>query len=266
MIAGQSLRADAQGQVSVPPSTAFGAFVDLISPGFFDRQTSLRLGSGAARISLWPKNGPSGMDENFTATLVYTSTADGATVGGQSLRRLRAGTPAVYVTLAPSLLADSESVAWHQLAADSITVATSGRVIYRLSSEPPAGAIVMNVSYEPGNPGCGDRVRAFTSVRLAAGEIVSGTIVYCVSDAPRSGTVVHELGHSFGFFHSPDRTDVMYFSFVSGRSEVYTPKEALAMRLMMDRAAGTRFPDNDRDTSGITAHGDDGVQVIRCAG
>ena len=122
---------------------------------------------------------------------------------------------------------------------------------------------MIDVSYDPANPGC-TGARGFSSVRLSAGEIQGGTIVYCVPDAPRASTVVHELGHSFGLLHSPDRTDVMYFSFASGRSEVFTLKEALAMRLMMDRPPGTRFPDNDRETAGIAAG--DGVQTIRCAG
>ena len=264
VIAGQNLRADASGQITVPPSSPIGAFVDLIAPGFLDRQTSLREGSAPPRLSLWPRLSPSGLDENFTATLVYTSTADGAPTGGQVLRRLRPVTTAVYVVLSSSLLNDSESVGWHQLAADSINVATGGRVIYQLSANPPPGAIVVNVSYDPANSGCGERVRGFSSTRLTGGEIVGGTIVYCASDAPRSGTVVHEMGHSFGLFHSPNRTDVMYFSFVSGRSDVYTPREALAMRLMLDRPSGTRFPDNDRETSGATV--EDGVQIIRCAG
>ncbi len=264
VIAGQSLRADAGGQVTVPGGAAPGAFMDLVAPGFLDRQTSLREGSGSPRLSLWPRVSPTGLDENFTATLVYTSTADGAPVGGQSLRRIQTGVTAAYIQLSANLLGDAESVAWHQLAADSINVATGGRVIYQLSSNPPPGSVIFNVSYDPGNAGCGDRVRGFSSSRVSGGEITGGAIVYCASDAPRSGTVVHELGHSFGLFHSPNRSDVMYFSFVSGRSDVYTPREALAMRLMMDRTAGTRFPDNDRETSGATSQ--DGIHVIRCAG
>ena len=166
MIAGQSLRADAQGQVGVPAGSAVGAFVDLIAPGFLDRQTSLRAGGSPFRISLWPRTSAAGLNENFTATLVYTSTADGATVGGLSLRRHRPGSTAVYVVLSPALRGDAESVAWHQLGSDSINVATNGKIIYRLSTDPPAGATVIDVSYDPANPGC-TGARGFSSVRLA---------------------------------------------------------------------------------------------------
>lgn len=266
VIAGQTLRADASGQVAVPSTSSVGAFVDLVSPGFLDRQTLLREGAAPPRVTLWPSTSlASGLDQHFTATLVYTSTSDGSLIGGQAMRRIRAGTTAVYVVLSANLQSDAESVSWHQLGADSIVAATGGKVIYQLSASPPAGATVINVSYDPSNAGCTGTVRGFSSARTAGGEIVGGTIVYCAADAPRSGTVVHELGHSFGLFHSPNRQDVMFPTFVSGRSEVYTPREALAMRLMMDRAAGTRFPDNDRETNGVGALAD-GVHVIRCAG
>ncbi len=264
VIAGQSLRADASGQVMVPPGVNVGAFVDLVVPGFLDRQTSLREGTTPPRLTLWPRTSPTGLDENFTAILVYTSTAEGAPIGGLGLRRIRAGTTAVYVVLSDNLLNDAASVAWHQLGADSINVATGGRLIYQLSTNPPPGAVIINASYDPTNTGCGATTRGFSSSRVSGGEITGGSIVYCVPGAPRTGTVVHEMGHSFGLLHSPNRTDLMYFSFVSGRSEIYTPREALAMRLMMDRPAGTRFPDNDRETSGATS--EDFIHVIRCQG
>lgn len=266
VIGGQNLRADSQGQVGVPGGSALGTFVDLVSPAFLDRQTVLREGSGPLRLSLWPRMTPSGMDENFTATLVYTSTVDGALVGGQALRRHRPSVTAVYLALSAALRADSESVAWHQLAADSINVAVGGKVVYQLSTAPPAGAVVVDASYDPSNAGCAGGSRGFASLRLSAGEILGGTIVYCAADAPRSPTVVHELGHSFGLFHSPDRSDLMYFSFVRGRSEVFTAKETLAMRLMLDRPSGTRYPDNDRSTSGAAVRGQDGLVEIRCSG
>jgi hypothetical protein len=266
-IAGQSLTADAQGAVAVPTGTAVGALLDLVAPGFLDRQTVVRSSSGATRLALWPRTSATGLNEHFTATLVYTTTSDGAPIGGQSMRRHRPGSSVVHVVLSASLLADPDSVFWHQLAADSISAATGGRVVYRLSTERPIGATVIDVSYDPANTGCSDLVRGFSTTRTSGGEIQSGSIVYCVQDATRTSTVVHELGHSFGLYHSPDPGDVMYFQFVRGRAEVYTPKEALAMRLMMDRASGTRFPDNDRETTGLTAvTDDDGAHTIRCRG
>ncbi|MEO8360035.1 MAG: hypothetical protein ABI672_08400 [Vicinamibacteria bacterium] len=264
VIAGQSGRTDAQGQVAVPGGAGAGVFVDLIAPGFLDRQTNLRAGGSSARLSLWPRTSGTGLDENFTAVLVYTSTADGSTIGALPLRRHRAGITMVSIVLADSLLADPAAMANHQFAADVLTAAVAGKVAYRVTPQAAAGSTIVNVSYEPGNAGCDDRTRAFTTIRLSGGEITSGTIVYCVPDAPRSPTVIHELGHTFGLLHSPNRTDLMYSTFVSDRSDVLTPRETLAMRLMLERSGGTRFPDNDRDTSGVTSSEANGVQTIRC--
>lgn len=261
VVAGQSLRSDAQGIVSLPAGSSTGALVDLVASGFLDRQTLLREGSATA-LSLWPRNTASGMDENFTATLVYTSTADGSVTGAVSMIRHRPTTTAVTVVLSPELAADAESLRWHQLAADSLNTAVEGKLIYRVTTERPTAGVVIDVTYDPSNSGCAGGVRGFASRRTSAGEITGGSVVYCASDAPRSGTVVHELGHTFGLGHSPDTRDVMYFSFVRGRSDVYTPKEALAMKLMMARPPATKYPDNDRETSGASV--EDGVQVIRC--
>ena len=250
-LAGQALRSDAQGAVAVPAGLSPGALLDVVAPGFLDRQTLLR--EGGAEISLWPRVTASGVDENFTATLVYTSTGDGATTGAATLIRHRPSTTSVTMVLSPDLFADPDSRAWHQLAADSLNVATNGKIIHRVTSERPASGVVIDVSYDPANAGCSSSVRGFTSRRFTAGEITGATVVYCASDAPRSGTVVHEMGHTFGVGHSPDPRDVMYFSFVRGRSEVYTPKEAFTLKMMTTRAPATRYPDNDRETSGIAA-------------
>lgn len=251
VFAGQNLRTDAQGVVNVPVGGAEGALVDIVAPGFLDRQTLFRT-AGRPLLTLWPRTSPLGMDENFTAVLVYTATSDGAVTGGRTLSRHRASTTQVFLVLSANLAQDPEAVRWHQLAADSLNTAVEGRLIYRVVTDRPASGVVVDISYDPSNPGCGS-FRAFTSWRASAGEITGATIVYCVSDAQRSGTVVHEIGHTFGLAHSPDPRDVMYFSFVRGRSDTFTPKEALAMKLMMGRSAGTRFPDNDRETSGLSA-------------
>lgn len=264
VIGGQSGRSDAQGLVAVPGGAGPGVFVDLIAPGFIDRQTNLRAGASAARLSLWPRTSPTGLDENLTAFLVYTSTAEGSPIGALPMRRHRPGTTLVSMVLSEGLLADPGALANHLFAADVLTAAVAGKVAYRVTPQAVAGSTIVNISYEPENAGCGDRTRAFTTIRLSGGEITSGTIVYCVPDSPRSPTVIHELGHTFGLLHSPNRTDLMYSTFVSDRSDVLTARETLAMRLMLERSGGTRFPDNDRDTSGVTSLEANGLQTIRC--
>jgi hypothetical protein len=81
---------------------------------------------------------------------------------------------------------------------------------------------------------------------VSNGEIVGGSIVHCSLDAARSPTATHETGHTFGLRHSPEPSELMAAVFTSARSASCGPRERLAMRLMLQRAGGNRFPDEDR--------------------
>ena len=192
--------------------------------------------------------------------LAFTRTQAGAPVGGATMLRLPAGLTQVHVRLSAALLADPDAVRWHEFAVGSINEGNGGQMIYQLSSNPPVGATVIDVSYDPANASC-PGFRGYTSWRLSGSTITSASVVYCASDAPRSPTVVHELGHTFGLQHSPSTPDVMFPTFVAARGETFTPRERLLMRLMLQRSPGTLFPDNDRDTTGATSTR---TETIRC--
>jgi hypothetical protein len=88
--------------------------------------------------------------------------------------------------------------------------------------------------------------------------------VYCSVAAARSSTVGHELGHTFGLNHSEDDSDLMYGFFSSQRSNRYSPREALVMRLMLQRRAGNRFPDSDPDLTAGARQSAESVRVFVC--
>jgi hypothetical protein len=60
--------------------------------------------------------------------------------------------------------------------------------------------------------------------------------------------MTHELVHTFGLRHSADPRDLMHGMFRPSRSTAPTPREELAMSLLLQRRPGTAWPDDDRGT------------------
>ncbi|HET8646548.1 MAG TPA: hypothetical protein VFO85_13730, partial [Vicinamibacteria bacterium] len=206
-------------------------------------------------FSLWPRSSPVGLDESYTRDLVYSWEGE---PGSSPLYRVSGGQ--AFLVPSPELLADPQAVAAHQQAADQVNAAVSSVVRYSVSAHAPAGAVVFNTVVDPGDKGCEERVLALTSIRLRAGEISSGRIVFCTPAAARDGTVVHEVGHTFGMGHSPDADEVMHAYKLLRQPHGFGAREALVMRLMLQRRGGNRFPDNDR---GVIAAAE-GDRTITC--
>lgn len=254
VVAGRTYAADSAGRVVLDQPVSSGTLVDIVAPGMLDRQTLLRSPASTA-FTLWPRTAENGLHENYTRDLVYSWGDDQS--GNSPLYRL-AGTQAFLVPSA-ALRADGQAMAEHHLAAERVTAAVGGAVRYAVAAEAPPGAIAFESVLDPQDGGCSDRVLAFTTIRLRAGEIASGRIVFCTPGAARDGTVIHEVGHTFGLGHSADADEVMHAYKLLRQPDGFGARESLVMRLMLQRRGGNRFPDNDR---GVTAASDGEVTIV----
>jgi hypothetical protein len=240
-------------------TTASGGLVEIGAAGFYTRLTSLARAEDG-RLTLWPITSPTGMDQHFTAELVYTNSGVGVIepgIGDQRLARWAPGTSRIEVVY----LGPDDNPAYRefngqmlgvlQRAIDVINGTLGGRLVYSPlaegSDQPGTGRVRIrwfeDFSYckEFGSWAL-TSYREWPSVRNV-------TITYCAGAAARHlGTAVHELGHSLGLNHSSNRRDVMN---ASGYGEVEVPsrREALAIALMYQRLPGNLFPDNDRQAS-----------------
>ena len=250
IVAGTAFATDATGQARLT-SAPNGATVDIIAPGFLDRQTTIREGSpNLSRYTLWPRQPLPLFDEGYTRTLVYTSSSSGDAGASTPLERLAPSTTQIRIILSPQLQADSAAVALHQFGADSMNTAVSG--LFRYSLGPGLASGSLNVDTSVGGEFCGPDSGAYALVRVnGRSEITGLSIVYCDIRFARDGSfVLHEMGHTLGLGHSDLLSDVMS---PIGTTEIFSDREVLLMKLMYQRPAGNTFPDNDRNTSGLSS-------------
>ena len=250
VVAGRTLQADGRGQATLTEAVSVGSLVDVVAAGFLDRQTLVR-SDRLTRYVLWPRTSASGVDETFTAEIVYTAgTLTPPASGSTPLRRLRAGTTRAYLVVSEQIHIDDGANAAHEAAVNAINEALRGRVVYALAPSRPSEGVVFESRVDPNDQDCqGGQVRAFATVFLTGSEITGGRMVFCGLDAARTATVAHELGHTFGLQHSPDTRELMYMAFSASRNARFGDRESLAMQLLLERRGGNRFPDSDRDVS-----------------
>jgi len=255
---GRQLESDAAGRVTLTERLDARTAVDVVAAGYLDRVTRLR---SREPIELWPERSPTGLDERYSAMLVYTSTSDRDTpFAGDPLYRLGSQTRQVYLVPGAELQADSVSMEALENAAAKIGMASASQVAYSVTKSPPAGAVRFDVWLDASASNC-EGARAFTSRSLRGAEIVGGSITFCSLEASRGATATHEVGHTFGFRHGPAARDVMYRSNSPMRAVDFSAREALAARLMLLRPPGNRWPDNDRD---VTTAASRGIETIVC--
>jgi hypothetical protein len=248
VVAGRTQTSDGSGTVRLDQRADQGVLLDILSPGTLDRQTLLR-SVASVRFSLWPKASATGLDQHYTSALVYTNNDDSP--GAAPMIRVRA--PQVAIVLSAELLADAAALEAHQRGAADLTAANGG-VSFVVTDTRPSG-VFFEARVDPAHERCGSSTRGTTGRRISASTITGGEIIYCRQDIARSPTVSHELGHTFGLQHSPDSGELMFGTFIRGRAETFGPRESLAMRLMLQRAPGNMFPDNDRSTAGSASTG-----------
>jgi hypothetical protein len=217
--------------------------------------------AAAPAFTLWPARSHTGLDADYSGWLVYTSAAShDAPHGAQPLRRLPSSAREVFVLPSEELRRDPLARAAHEEAVRMMNDALGGRLTYALSFLRPAG-VVFETRLDPRSAHCREGVRAATAASLYGDEITGGTVVFCTLEAARSFTVAHELGHTFGLQHSPHGAEIMYGWFLPHRPAGFSPREALAMSLMLQREPGNRFPDTDR---GAAASGERRTVVTVC--
>jgi hypothetical protein len=236
---------DSSGQTALRENVAPRTFLDILAPGFLDRNTSLS-SAAETRFSLWPRTHPNGLNEDFTARIVYTWVADGSPVGGQGMYRLNAG----LVTVAPSAEIQGNVRAMRILEESVRTMndALGGEVTYQVAASEPPGGVKVEVLIDPDTAASNF---AGTWRLFASSWVITGARVTYRSLANMdSRLMLHLLGHSFGLMESPDESDRMNYSWWTRRREDFSLREVLTMKLMLQRRAGNRWPDSDRAIGG----------------
>lgn len=244
---GRTYATDLDGQLTLEEDIFPGTSLEVAAGGFLDRRTLLR-SAAELNLSLWPRQSPTGLDEPYTATLVYTDSSQSAAPAGNfPLARLPIG--ATLVTIVPSaeIRADPDAMAAHEDAVHALSAVGAGHIAYVLGAE--HAGVTFETRIDSKDRSCASGIRAFTQVSTRGAEISGGRIVFCAAEVARSTTVTHEMGHTFGLQHSPDRNEIMHAFFVEGRSTAFSPREALAMSLMVQRRPGNRYPDRDPDAA-----------------
>lgn len=267
ILGGRRLPGDSEGRVTLDGPAPDFSPIDVIAPGFLDRQTSVRTEDGA-RITLWPRETASGLDEQTTAELVYTEAASccPASAGNFAHSTLTHVAPTIQaftIVLAPEYVSDEWIGPAVRDGAALATRTAAGRFSFTVGDATTGPRI--RVIPVPANSTVQNAV-AYAQISLSGGYIVGGDIVivdtsYFSRQRPYSysvSVIAHELGHLMGFEHStlPGVMSVvggygMGFQYFTEHGD-YSPTEKAVLQLLYRRRPGNRFPDNDRGPQGAS--------------
>jgi Matrixin len=250
---GGSGPASSSSPAPTPDAFAAGTAISVVSGETGQPVTGARVSVAdrVTRFALWPRTSPLGIDDTYTATVVYTAAA-GAAPGSSPMLRLRAGTSQVVLVPSSELARDGGASAQIARSAATINDALHGRLTYLVAPVRPASGVVFDLFVNAADPQCQRPIAGYTLTTLAGSEITGGLITFCRLDYARTSIATHEIGHTFGLQHSPDGRELMtgiFFRESGPRVDRFSARETMIMQLMQERRAGNRFPDNDRDVS-----------------
>ncbi len=260
VIAGREHMSDGSGQLTLEELASNGVSVDIEARGFLNRQTLVRRGEQTT-FELWPSESPTRLDADYTRALVYLSASLGGQGEPEPLDRPSLDSGRVGLAPTGAIARDPEAMQSLRDAAAEMTEALGGAIVYSVGDD--AGAVVITLLVEPENESIVDEnLRALTRCWTLRLVITRCEIVFRDVEVVRSNTTLHELGHTFGLNHSPDRSEIMGVRRVRSPQR-FSPRERLAMTLMIKRLPGNLFPDNDRQAPTLRALGEESRIVCR---
>jgi hypothetical protein len=246
---------DGAGRVDLSGSPSAGTLLEISATGYLDRRTSLAVATGSedpATYSLWPATTLAGLDENVTEELVYTGFAEDAVPGSVPLIR-PPGSASIRVVLPPDLRDDVRAQRTVQDSIDAIRAATAGGLDIELADEATPDEVRWLIQIDPDSVPSdlrGTVQRYFKGYAITGADLRFRT----VSNLTQDGRLLtHFMGVAFGLGPSPSADDRMYSKWASRRRNDFSDKEAQVMRMMLQRRAGNRFPDDDFAITGTPA-------------
>lgn len=242
-VAGRTLTTDGTGRVDAG-DVRTGANIDIVAEGFLDRQTLYR-GTGETRFVLWPATSSNGLTPEITQRLVYSAFGEDAVLGELPLVRPPLG-ETIFVFVDPGVPDDVRVARVVDDAVTAVRDATRGSVPIDTTRNEPTTGVTWHVRIDP--DAVSSEFIAITRWTLDGNEIVSAELSFrSLPDLVDNGRLLtNVMGNAFGLGDSNSPNDRMFFDWWRRRQNNFSPREGLIMRMMLQRPAGNRWPDNDR--------------------